>query len=55
MNTFARETAGMGLSKWLLRADARNQAVADALFDHPHIEGSGVIILSRWSQGELGG
>lgn len=45
----------MGLSKWLLTADARNQAVADALFDHPHIEGSGVIILSRWSQGELGG
>lgn len=45
----------MGLRKWLLRADARNQAVADALLGQPHIEGSGVIILSRWSQGEWGG
>jgi hypothetical protein len=45
----------MGLSKWLAKADAKNQVVVDALLGHPHVAGPGVIIVSRWSQGEHGG
>ena len=39
----------------MARADAKNQLVVDALLGHPHVDGPGVIIVSRWSQGEHGG
>ncbi len=45
----------MGFRRWLSKADANNQAVADALFHHPHVDGSGLIVVSRPSRGELGG
>jgi len=45
----------MALRKWLARADAHNQVLVDALLGHPHVDGPGVIIVSRWGQGASGG
>lgn len=38
----------MSWKKWLAGADVHNQAVVDALLDNPQIEGSGVVVVSRW-------
>ena len=40
---------------WLSRTDAHNQEVVDALLNRVEIDGSGVLIVSRWSQGDTGG
>ena len=45
----------MATRKWLSKIDGHNQEVTDALLNRLHIDGPGVVILSRWSQGEAGG
>jgi hypothetical protein len=45
----------MGMSKWLSKLDRHNQEVLDALRGQADIEGPGVLIVSRWSQGDAGG
>lgn len=45
----------MGVSGWLPKMDIHNQEVVDALLKRVRIDGSGVVIVSRWSLGESGG
>jgi hypothetical protein len=45
----------MKWGRWLSKLDVHNQEVVDALLGRADIAGSGVLIVSRWSQGDAGG
>ena len=45
----------MKVSAWLSKIDVHNQEVVDALLGRADIAGSGILIVSRWSQGDAGG